>query len=41
MSSNFPKINHFFMKLGQNVYFNDRNMIVLPFFTFFENFPIS
>ena len=28
------------MKLGQNVYFDDRNMIPLPFFTFFEKFPI-
>ena len=27
------------MKLGQNVYFDDRNMIVLPFFTFFWKFP--
>ena len=41
MSSNFPKNHYFFMKLGQNVYFDDRNMIVLPFFSFFENFPIS
>ena len=40
MSSNFPKNHYFFMKLGQNVYFNDRNIIVLPFFIFFGNFPI-
>ena len=39
MSSNFPKNHYFFMKLGQNVYFNDRNIIVLPFFIFFWKFP--
>ena len=40
MSSNIVKNYHFFMKLGQNVYINDRNMILLPFSTLFENIPI-
>ena len=34
MSSNFVKNHYFFMKLGKNVYFNDRKMIILPFFLF-------
>ena len=40
MSSNFVKNRFFLMKFGQNVHFNDRNVLKLPFLNFFQNFPI-
>ena len=39
MSSNLVKNHTVFMKVGQNMYFNDENMVVLLFFIFYENVP--
>ena len=38
MSANFVKKN-FLMQLGQNVHFNDINMLKLLFFKFFQKLP--
>ena len=40
MSSKFARYLYLFMKLGQNVYFDDESMVILPFYILYENFPI-